>query len=82
MCEWFDYDQVNNVKLEPVLVSNLAILMSANQFVTGGRACFFWCNYKHIYWKIFTDKLRKVDLFFEVSNTINRGYTDWFSFFR
>ncbi len=74
-----DYDQVNNVQLEPVIVSNLAYFdVPANQFVTGGieQPVFFDVSTTNIFTeKIFTDKLRKVDLFFEVSNTINRGYT-------
>ncbi len=74
-----DYDQVNNVKLEPVLVSNLAYFdVPANQFVTGGieQPVFFEVSTTDIFTeKFFTDKLRKVDLFFEVNNTINRGYT-------
>lgn len=74
-----DYDQVYNVKLEPVIVSNLAYFdVPANQFVTGGieQPVFFDISTTNIFTeKFFTDKLRKVDLFFEVNNTINRGYT-------
>jgi hypothetical protein len=68
---------VNNVKLEPVLVSNLAYFdVPANQFVTGGIEEPFFLMYQLQTYllKNFSDKLR-VDLFFEVSNTINRGYT-------
>ncbi len=74
-----DYDQVNNVKLEPVVVSNLAYFdVPANQFVIGGieQPVFFDVSTTDIFSEnFFTDKLRKVDLFFEVNNTINRGYT-------
>jgi hypothetical protein len=51
--------------------------MLANQFVTGGieQPVFFDVATDIFTEKFFTDKLRKVDLFFEVSNTINRGYT-------
>ena len=74
-----DYDQFKDLKLEPVIVGNLAYFdVPANQFVTGGveEPITFGVSTIDIFTeKFFTDKLKRVDLFFELNNTINRGYT-------
>lgn len=73
-----DYNQVNDIKLEPVIVSNLAYFdVQANQFVTGGveqNVIFDAPTVDVFNEKFFTEKLNKVDLFFEINNTINRRY--------
>ena len=73
-----DYNQVNDIKLEPVIISNLAYFdVQANQFVTGGveqNVIFYVSTIDIFNEKFFTDKLNKVELFFEIKNTINRGY--------
>lgn len=74
-----DYNQVNDVKLKPVIISNLAYFdISANQFVTGSveQIVISDASTVDIFTeKFFTDKLTKVELFFEISNTINRSYS-------
>lgn len=73
-----DYNQVNDIKLEPVVVSNLAYFdVQANQFVTGGveqNVIFATPTVAIFNEKFFTDNLRRVELFFEVNNTIRRNY--------
>ncbi|MFV8336704.1 hypothetical protein ACNQF7_11560 [Flavobacterium sp. RSP29] len=73
-----DYNQVNDIKLEPVFISNLAYFdVQANQFVTGGveqNVIFDAPTVDVFSEKFFTEKLNKVDLFFEINNTINRSY--------
>ena len=63
-----DYNQVNDIKLEPVIVSNLAYFdVQANQFVTGGveqNVIFDAPTVDVFNEKFFTEKLNKVDLFF------------------
>ncbi|WP_338645603.1 hypothetical protein V5J73_10170 [Flavobacterium sp. KS-LB2] len=73
-----DFNQVNDVKVEPVIISNLAYFdIQANQFVTGGveQNVFFDAPTVDVFnEKFFTDSLNRVDLFFELNNTINRSY--------
>ena len=73
-----DYNQVNDLRLEPVIISNFAYFdAQANEFVNGGveQNVFFDAPTVDVFSeKFFTDKLNKVDLFFEVNNTINRSY--------
>ena len=73
-----DYNQVNDIKLEPVIISNLAYFdVQANQFVTGGveqNVIFDAPTVDVFSEKFFTEKLNRVDLFFEINNTINRSY--------
>ncbi|MFV8323023.1 hypothetical protein [Flavobacterium sp. LB3P21] len=73
-----DYNQVNDIKLEPVIISNLAYFnIQANQFVTGGveqNVIFDAPTVDVFSEKFFTEKLNRVDLFFEINNTINRSY--------
>ncbi|TDE27092.1 hypothetical protein E0I61_15475 [Flavobacterium ranwuense] len=73
-----DYNQVNDIKLEPVFISNLAYFnIPANEFVTGGieHTVFMDTPAVDVFNdKFFKDNLSRVDLFFEVNNTINRSY--------
>jgi hypothetical protein len=73
-----DYNQVNDIKLEPVIISNLAYFdVQANQFVTGGveqNVIFDAPTVDVFSEKFFTEKLNRIDLFFEINNTINRSY--------
>ncbi len=74
-----DYNQVNDIKLEPVFISNLAYFdIPANEFITGGveQNVIFDASTVDIFSeKFFTDNLNRVDLFFEVNNAINRSYS-------
>ena len=74
-----DFEQVNDLQLEPVVVANLASFdIQANQFVVGGIeqpvigdvVDFTLFNNPN-----FTNNLRRIDLFFEFTNTINRAYS-------
>ncbi|MFV5701910.1 hypothetical protein ACM55F_08550 [Flavobacterium sp. XS2P12] len=73
-----DYNQVNDIKLEPEFISNLAYFdVQANQFVTGGveQNVIFDAPTVDVFSEnFFTEKLNRVDLFFEINNTINRSY--------
>lgn len=73
-----DYNQVNDIKLEPVYIANLAYFdIPANEFVTGGMEHTVITDAPTVDLfndKFFRDNLNRVDLFFEVNNTINRGY--------
>jgi hypothetical protein len=73
-----DFNQVNDLKLEPVLVANLATFdIPANQFVTDGVEqnvagdIMDFDVFKNSYW---SDRLTRADFFFEINNTINRAY--------
>ena len=74
-----DFNQVNDLKLEPVFVSNLAYFdVPANQFVTNGVEQPINADTPTI--DIFNDtffknNLVKAEFFFEINNTINRAYT-------
>jgi hypothetical protein len=74
-----DYDQVNSLKLEPVFVSNLAYFdIPANDFVTNGveQSVIFDAPVLDVFSdKFFTQRLKKVELFFEMENTISRAYS-------
>jgi hypothetical protein len=74
-----DFDQANDLKLEPILVANLASFdILANQFVIGGieqPLIGDVMNFKVFNDVDFTDNLRRTDLYFEFNNTINRAYT-------
>lgn len=73
-----DFNQVNDAKLEPVILANLAYFdVPANQFVTNGIEQSILQSESII--DIFRDNafntsLIKADFFFEVNNTINRAY--------
>ena len=72
------FDQLNDLKLEPVFVANMASFdIKANQFVVGGIEQPFVGDVMDF--EVFNDEdfsrnLNKTDLFFEFNNTINRAY--------
>lgn len=73
-----DFNQINDIKIEPVIVANLASFeVPANQFVTGGVEQTFSIaasNFDVFRDTFFKDNLQRADLFFEFNNTINRAY--------
>ena len=72
-----DYDQANDLKLEPVFVANLAYFdVPANEFVTNGveQGVIFDTPTVDVFNDdFFRDNLKKVEFFFEMENTINRA---------
>ncbi|MDD5152260.1 MAG: hypothetical protein PHC28_17595 [Flavobacterium sp.] len=74
-----DFNQVNDLKLEPVIISNLATFdVPANQFVINGaeQSVFFDTETFDVFRDtFFNTSLVKTDLYFEIDNTINRAYT-------
>ena len=73
-----DFNQANDIVIEPVIVSNLASFkIQANQFVTGGIEQTQFVDvpnfdlFKDLF---FRDNLTKVVFFFEFNNTIKRDY--------
>lgn len=73
-----DFDQANDLKLEPVVVANLATFdVQANQFVIGGveqTVSGDLMNFDVFGNTYFNDKLVRADFFFEIDNTINRAF--------
>jgi hypothetical protein len=73
-----DFDQVNDLKLEPVVVANLATFdVPANEFVIGGveqNVAGDVLNFDVFKNSFLTDALTRADFFFEIDNTINRAY--------
>ena len=74
-----DFDQVNDLKLEPVVVANLASFdIPANQFVIGGveqPLVGDVMNFKVFNNVDFINNISRTDLYFEYNNTINRGFS-------
>jgi hypothetical protein len=74
-----DFNQTKDLKVEPVFVGNLAYFdVPANQFVTNGVEHSLFVDKPTV--DVFNDSffkenLKRADLFFEINNTINRGYT-------
>jgi hypothetical protein len=74
-----DFNQANDLKLEPVFISNLAYFdIPANRFVTTGVEQSVIVDYPTV--DVFNDAffkkhLTRADLSFEINNTINRAYT-------
>lgn len=73
-----DFNQVNDLKLEPVVVANLATFdVPANEFVIGGVEqnvagdVLNFDVFKETYLK---NALTRADFFFEIDNTINRAF--------
>ena len=73
-----DFNQVNDLKLEPVVVANLATFdVPANQFVSGGveipvsREVSTFDVFRNSF---FNDNLKRTDFYFDIDNTINRDY--------
>jgi hypothetical protein len=73
-----DFDQVNTVKLKPVLIANLAYFeVPAPDFVTNGQeqSLVFDVPAVDVFSdKFFRDNLKKASIFTEMENTINRAY--------
>jgi hypothetical protein len=73
-----DFNQVNDLKLEPVVVSNLASFdVQANQFVVGGAEQPVSGDLMSfdVFKQPFLDQnLNRADFYFEINNTINRGF--------
>ena len=73
-----DFDQVYDLKLEPVVVLNLATFdVPANEFVIGGieqNVAGDVMNFDIFRDNYFNDSLKRADFFFEINNTINRAY--------
>ena len=74
-----DFDQVNDLKLEPVVVANLATFdILANQFVIGGveqPLAGDVMNFEVFNDPDFVNNISQTDLYFEFNNTINRAYS-------
>lgn len=72
-----NFDQVNDLKLEPVFIANLATFdVQAHQFVTGGIEQTLSGDLMDfdVFKENFDDNLEKADFFFEIDNTVNRGF--------
>jgi hypothetical protein len=73
-----DFNQVNDLKVEPVVIANLASFdIQANQFVIGGveqNLAGDVLNFNVFKDAYFTNALTKADFFFEINNTINRAF--------
>ena len=73
-----DFDQVNDLMLEPVVVANLATFdVPANEFVIGGieqNVAGDILNFDVFKGTYFNNALTRADFFFEIDNTINRAY--------
>jgi hypothetical protein len=74
-----DFNQANDLKLEPIFISNLAYFeIPANEFVTNGVEQSVIIDSPTV--DVFNDAffkshLTRADLSFEIDNTINRAYT-------
>lgn len=74
-----DFDQVNDVKIEPVFIANLAYFdILANQFVNGGveQTVIFDVPTVDVFNdSFFRQRLKKIELSYEMINTIQRAYS-------
>ncbi|UQD57495.1 hypothetical protein [Flavobacterium sp. K5-23] len=74
-----DFDQINDVKLKPVIVTNLAYFdVKSSQFITNGREqnlIVAFSEFDAFRDSYFRDSLKKAELNFEYTNTINRAFT-------
>lgn len=74
-----DFEQVNTIKLEPVIVTNVAFFdAKQTQFVANGaeRNIIFDASTIQIFNdSFFRQRLKKVELFYELDNTINRAFS-------
>ena len=73
-----DYDQANDIKLQPVFIANLAYFdIPENEFVTGGveqNVIFDAPTVDVFNDSFFRKSLKKVEFFLEMENTITRSY--------
>ncbi|MFV8369198.1 hypothetical protein [Flavobacterium sp. LB2R40] len=75
-----DFNQVNDVKIEPVFVGNLAYFdILANQFVRSGggeQSVIFDAPTVDVFNdSFFRQRLKKIELSYEMNNTIARAYS-------
>lgn len=74
-----DFNQVNNLKLEPVFIANLSYFdIPAKDFVDNGveqNISYDVQNFNVFRDKFFRDNLRRADFDFEITNTVNRAYS-------
>jgi hypothetical protein len=73
-----DFDQVNDLKLTPVFVANLAYFnVPASQFVNNGseQIMFDVTDFDAFKEEFFRDNLVKAEFDFEIENTIVRAFT-------
>ena len=79
-----DFDQANDLKLEPIVVANLAYFnVEAKDFasVDSGQTMFIEQTTTDIFNdSFFRRRIKKVELLFELENTINRAYAVDLSF--
>ena len=79
-----DYDQANDLRLEPIFITNLAYFdILANEFVTGGvqqNIIFDTSTVEVFNTSFFRKSLKKVEFFLEMENTISRDYAVDISF--
>lgn len=73
-----DFNQVNDLSLEPVFIANLSYFdIPAADFVDNGmeqNVSFDAQDFSAFRDSFFRDNLMRADLFFEITNTINRAY--------
>jgi len=73
-----DFNQANDLKLEPVVVANMASFdIKANQFIIGGveqPLVGDVVNFEVFNDPDFSNNIRRTDFFFEFTNTINRAF--------
>lgn len=72
-----DFNQVNDLKIEPVIVANLAHFdVPANQLLDdgGNHIMFDTRDFDVFRDKFFTEHLKKADFDFEIENNINRSF--------
>ncbi|MCF8322223.1 MAG: hypothetical protein K9I26_03660 [Flavobacterium sp.] len=73
-----DFDQTENVSIQPVIVSNLAAFeIQANEFVSGGIEETQFedvPNFDLFADSFFKNNLTKIEFLFEINNTINRDF--------
>jgi hypothetical protein len=74
-----DFNQANDLKLEPVILANLTSFdIAANGFIDNGieqKIAFDAQNFDVFRDAYFRDNLKRADLFFEINNTVNRVFT-------
>jgi hypothetical protein len=74
-----DFNQVNDLKLEPVLIANLSYFdIPAKDFVDNvveQNISYDVQNFNFFREKFFRDNLKRADFDFEIINTINRAYS-------
>lgn len=74
-----DFDQVNDIKLEPVFVANLAHFnVPADQFVVNSQAQQIASDieeFNAFRKKFFRENLAKAEMNFEIENTVNRAFS-------